>query len=444
MKQSNLITKIVILILFVGVVFYLAVYAGQSLSDSFSSVMAFQDTLNDSVKVSGIVVREEFLLPEGADIMDILPDEGERVAKGDAVAVLYENASALERKKELQLLKQERAQLEYVLNSGSSLSDAAKLEQQIIESIISLRSDTAGGDLSCVDSTGLSLRTQILQREFTYSASGDNAEALTGMIADLNEKISSLEAQSTADTLSITSPSSGLFSSVTDGLETSLTPDSLNSLTADQLISYMDKEPTPQAAVGKLVTGDRWYFATVIDAETAQRVREGDYVTVSFSRDFTGELLMRIDRLDSEGGDQRVLVLSSDRNLKELTMLRTQNVELIFHSYTGIRVPKQALHMETLVSTDSDSGEQVRSQILGIYTVVNGRAEFNLVDIVREGSDFYLVSPSEKAYRYDIEQRNGEYYLTTHQEGEGLHILRAGDEVIMSASNLYEGKVVVE
>lgn len=445
MKQGTVITKIVILLLTVGVAVYLAVYAVQSLTDPFSSVMAYQDSLDDSVELSGVVVRQEQVLAEGADIMDILPDEGERVASGSTVAVLYKSSSALERKQQLQTLEQKRSQLVYALNSGGSLSDTAKLEQQIIESILALRAGTVTGDFSSLDNDALSLRTQVLQREFTYSASGDSSAALTETIAQLDAQIAQLENQSEAETTRVLSPCSGLFSAAVDGLEDILTPTALETISASQLSGYIGKTlSSASTPVGKLITGDRWYFATVIDSDTAKRIQPGNTLTVSFSRDFTAEINMLVERVGEDSGSGCVLVLSSNRHLNQVTMLRTQTVELIFKRYTGIRVPKQALHMENFVQTDPDTGTETVTQRLGVYTVVGGRAEFNLVDIVCEGSDYYLVTPSQEARTYSIGQQGDNYRLVTAAEAADLHLLRAGDEIIVTASGLFNGKVVLE
>ena len=445
MKQGTLITKIVMIILLVGVAIYLAIYAVRSLSDPFTTAMAYQDSLDDSVEVTGVLVREEIALSSGTAIMDILPEEGERVRAGETVAILYQSSDALDRKKQLQALEQEREQLQYALNSGSSLGDAAKLEQQIIASIQALRASTAGGDLSALESNALALRTQVLRREFAYSASGDSAAALAETIADLDLQISQLSAQSSYDTTSIYAPCSGLFSGLADGYESTLTPDTLDTLTAGQLSAISSGTSSAEGAcVGKLITGDRWYFAAVVDPSTASRLLPGDTITVAFSRDFTGEVDMRVERVGDEEAEGCVLVLSSSRNLKDVTLLRFQTVELIFKRYSGIRVPKQALHMETIASTDSETGEKIQTQIIGVYTVVGANTEFKPVDIVREGSDYYLVTPSEEARSYIIKERNGEYYLATPSASQSLPILRPGDEIIVNATNLYDGKVVLE
>lgn len=435
MKQGTLITKIIMFILFAGVVIYLAIYAVQGFSSPFSTAMAYQDVLNDSVKVTGMVVREEQSLSGSATIMDVLPGEGERVAAGETVAVLYQNSDALDRQKQLQALKQEREQLQYALNSGNSLSDAAKLEQQIIASILELRANTNGGDLSAVESSTLSLRTLILQREFAYSASGDSAAALRENIAALDEQIAALETQVSGGTTSVYAPCSGLFSRVSDGLEAILTPESLNTMTCAQFESISSQaDSSGSANVGKLIDGNTWYFVTMVDAAIAGRLQAGDSITVAFSRDYTGEMAMLVERVGPEEEDGCILVLSYNRKLRDITLLRAQTVELIFQRYTGIRVPKQALRLETVTFTDPDTGEERQTQALGVYTVVGAQAEFKPVDIVREGSDYYLVSPAKES----------NYFLILSSAEAGKRILRAGDEVIVTASELFDGKVVLE
>lgn len=445
MKQGTLITKIIMFILFAGVALYLGVYILHSLSDPFSSAMAYQDTLDDTVEATGILVRDEQALSQGSSIMDILPDEGARVAANQEIAVLYQNNTALERKRELDQLITQRKQLELALNSGSSLSDAAKLEHEILSSILSLRAGAEGGDLSDVEADALSLRTQIMQREFVYSASGDTALVLAETILQLDEQISRLQTQSSADTTSIYAPCSGLFSGVSDGLEEVLTPEFLKSADVNQLKSYIGKQGSNREdSVGKLITGTRWYFATVVDSSVASRLQPGDSLTVAFSKDFTGEVSMKVERVDKVSEEGCVLVLSSDRHLKDVTMLRTQTVKLIFTRYTGIRVPKQALRMETFSQTNSETGVVTTTQRLGVYTVAGAQAEFNLVDIVREGSNYYLVAPSEDARTKAIAKNENGYYLYTALDPADLHIIRAGDEIIINASGLFNGKVVLE
>lgn len=198
----------------------------------------------------------------------------------------------------------------------------------------------------------------------------------------------------------------------------------LDTMTAGQLSAISGGTAFAQeTSVGKLITGDRWYFAAVVDPSTASRLQPGDTITVAFSRDFTGEVNMRVERVGSKEAEGCVLVLSSSRYLKDVTLLRFQTVELIFKQYTGIRVPKQALHMETQTTINAETKEEIQKQVLVVYAVVGHQAEKKPVEIVREGSDYYLVTPTDN---------------TTKKR------LRAGDEIIVTATDLYDGKVVLE
>lgn len=433
MKQSTLITKIVMFLLLAAVVLYLAVSAVQSFLDPFSTTVAYMDILDDAAEITGVVVREEQILYGSTGIVDILPDEGERVAAGETVAVAYQSQEALDRKKQLQTLELELKQLEYALKNGGNLSDAAKLEQQIISSLLTIRANTAAGDLSSLESDALTLRTLVLQRDFAYSASGDSALVLEQSIAEREQQINALNAQLASVSSSFYAPHSGLFSGRADGLENVLTPASLETVTPDVLNS-LPAAGEVDGAIGKLITGDAWYFAAVVEPETANRLRVGETITVAFSRDYTGEAVMTVDRIGPETDGGCVLILSAERGLKEITLLREQTVALVFTRYTGIRIPKQALHMETVTFTDPETQTETETQVLGVYAVAGAQAQFKPVEIVREGSDYYLVTPATDSV-----------YFRTVPSGEvRLRTLRSGDEVVVTASDLYDGKVVLE
>ena len=93
---------------------------------------------------------------------------------------------------------------------------------------------------------------------------------------------------------------------------------------------------------------------------------------------------------------------------------------MIFDSDTGIRVPKIALRMVTNVKTDPETGETTEEQKVGIYVLTAGKAEFKAVEILAEGEDFYLVQSVD----------------------QGKKRLRTGDEVIVQATDLYDGKLL--
>ena len=88
----------------------------------------------------------------------------------------------------------------------------------------------------------------------------------------------------------------------------------------------------------------------------------------------------------------------------------------------GIRVPKDALRVRTQTSEQED-GTTVETQTTGVYCIVGMEARFKPVEVLHSGDGFVLVRS------------------TAPEDRETLR-LRPGDEVIISAKDLYDGKVV--
>ena len=104
---------------------------------------------------------------------------------------------------------------------------------------------------------------------------------------------------------------------------------------------------------------------------------------------------------------------------EKTTLLRRQTVELIFESWSGLRIPKEALHLvEFTQEPGEDSSEPpVTTTKTGVYAFVNGRAEFRETAIVHEGDHYYVIRPV----------------------GSGRKVLRDGDAIIIHGTGLQDG-----
>ncbi len=417
MKQGTIFTRIAMLIILLALVGYLAITAWRGLTDPFSTTLAYSYTEDDGAEVEGILVREEQVLPGQTGIVDLRVDEGERVGVGQAVAYLYQSEEAVARQQTIRALTLEAEQLRAAMTLTDT-GDAARLDETIIRQTVELRSAAAQKDFTALEDQVLDLKSTVLQRAYTYGQEGTGA--LQTRLTELRGEIDALRSQAERDTRAVTAPASGTFSALVDGYEGVVTPDSLADLTPDSLAQLLDQKMTEDsAALGKLITDPTWYFAALVPAETAQRLLPGHQVTLRFSRDFSGDLSATVESV-GEGEGQVVVILSSQDGLARTTLLRRQTVELIFDSRTGLRVPKQAVHLTEETVTDPDTGEEETRTVYGVYAVVGARAEFKPVEILEDSGEFYLVTPvaSDKT------------------------ALRAGDEIVVSARDLYDGKVV--
>ena len=411
MKQGNSLVTLVIVLLAVMLAAYLGVYAWDSFTDPFTTTLTYSYTANDSLEADGWVVREEQLLPAQSGILDITRAEGEEVGRGQTVALVHQNSQALDVQAQME---------ELAMNQTDDVVSAARLDESILQSLASLRFASASGSYRQLDDDVMELKSQVLKRSYTYGEGLDSSQ-LSALRQSLIEEYRALRTQSSSVTSRITAPAAGVFSSLADGYESLLTPQSILTMTPADLDALAGQQVTaPSGTAGKLITSDRWYFAAAVSEEEALRLSKESSVTARFSGSFSQDVPMTLEQVGEAVDGRAVVVLSSNRYLSQITLLRGQTVELIFGSSSGLRIPKAALRMVTQESTDPETGETVQTNLVGVYTLVGGRAEFKPVEILTEESDFYVVSPAT----------------------EGRAVLRAGDEVIVRATGLYDGKLL--
>ena len=408
MKQGNSLVTLVIVLLAVMLAAYLGVYAWDSFTDPFTTTLTYSYTANDSLEADGWVVREEQLLPAQSGILDITRAEGEEVGRGQTVALVHQNSQALDVQAQMEELAMEIELLDYAMNQTDDVVSAARLDESI------------SGSYRQLDDDVMELKSQVLKRSYTYGEGLDSSQ-LSALRQSLIEEYRALRTQSSSVTSRITAPAAGVFSSLADGYESLLTPQSILTMTPADLDALAGQQVTaPSGTAGKLITSDRWYFAAAVSEEEALRLSKESSVTARFSGSFSQDVPMTLEQVGEAVDGRAVVVLSSNRYLSQITLLRGQTVELIFGSSSGLRIPKAALRMVTQESTDPETGETVQTNLVGVYTLVGGRAEFKPVEILTEESDFYVVSPAT----------------------EGRAVLRAGDEVIVRATGLYDGKLL--
>ena len=296
MKQGTLVNKIVMLVLLGAVVIYLAVSAWNSLSDPFSTALSYAYTTDESMEVTGFLVREEQVIAGQGGIVDLLPSEGEKVALGETVALVYQSTDALERRQELRALELEKEQLQYALQRSDGGGDTTQLSQQILDAIVELRACVAQGDLTDLESQTMDLKSLVYKRSYTFSGE-DTAAAIQSSIQSVETQIQALNTQSAQDTSQVRAQVSGIFSGLVDGYESLLTPDTLAQLTPSALDSLADRDVTVEEGswLGKLITSPTWYFVCPMSEEDAQRLSVGGTITVRFSRDWSGEVDMQVE-----------------------------------------------------------------------------------------------------------------------------------------------------
>ena len=420
MKQGKPLIAFVVVAMFAVLAIYLGVYAFRAFQEPYRTTLVYSYTAVDSVEADGLLVREESVFPDQTGIVEITRSEGEKVGVGQTVALVYRDTQAQADQAQIQALNQEIQLLQYAVSQSGSVESAARLDEEILQSMVSLRSSSALGDYNDLEDQIREVKSDILKRGYTYG-DGLTAADLTAHLQELSSQLTALNQRSASATTRVTTSQSGIFSSLVDGYESALTPSSVMELTPSSLTALLGGADGSASATGKLITSNRWYFAAVLPLASAQRLSVGSTALLRFTGDFTQDVDMSVSYISEAEGDQAVVVFSTDKYLSRTTLLRRQTAELIFESWSGLRIPKSALRLVEEETTDEETGEVSQTNRLGVYALVNGRTEFKEVDVVMEGSDYYVVSPV----------------------GTGRKILRSGDEIITQATGLQDGQLLI-
>ena len=419
MRESVFTTRIMIAILCLGVVAYVAASFLRDWEEPLVTTYAYSYTQDVGMEATGLLIRRETVLPDAVgSYVDHILSEGEKAAAGQAVALLYSDPSALATRQSIRALEAEIEQLEYALTSGTQAVNVSRLDAQVLSSITALRGLTARGDLTTLEEYALNLRTLIFKRDYAY---GDTAAAgqLAALIADRQAQLAELNRSLNQVSRTVYAPAAGVFSSGVDGWENDLSPDLLDKLTVERLSDLLDRKPgSPEGTVGKLITDSTWYFAALLPGINTG-LQSGRTYTLNFTGDYYGQIPMKLERVALEDG-QTLAIFSCRTHLADTTLLRVQTVDVVIRELKGIRVPRKALRIETETVTD-ENGSTREVNHYKVYTVIRSQSWGQEVEVLYTDDDFYLVRSVN---------------------GTASNRLRAGDEVILSASGIYDGKVV--
>ena len=402
MKRSSPLMKILPIAVLAAVLLYFAVQLYNYLSDPVSTTLVTEGQAEDTISLNGWLLRDEEVLPAQSGTLSRERQEGQRVGVGQVLATIYADDGALQTVSQIETLELQLQQLQFALTSYLDPDAALKLDTSITGDILALRQTLTGGDYTAADSDIAQLKAAVLKRDHPYTSQ----EEIETEIKAVEGQISSLKA-SLSGAATITAKAAGTYSAVCDGYETVLTTAFLEDVTPGKLARL---QPAGTGSnMGKLIYGDTWYYVVSLPEAQAAQLKALGTVTLRFAKGFDQNLRMQVVSVSAAENGQAAVTLSCRKYLAQTTLLRHQAADIILRTYTGLRVPSNALR----VSSDG---------VTGVYCVDGVTAAFRPVTVLYQGQGYALVQPAD---------------------GVGdTQTLRAGDEVIATAGELHEGKVI--
>ncbi len=388
--------KGVIVLLVILLSLYIAIPVFRQVDNQYETEPVTYITVTESGTTTGIIVRSETLLTSDRPYVSLLAENGEEVAANSAVAVSVQEQSKLDVAQRVREAETEISYLRALLSRLSTASDNAEQETALRTAVYHLAEAASREDAADLDSAGATLST--LLRGGDAENSQEELDRLLTEVTDLKNELGANDY--------LTAPKAGIFSAEADGYE-GLTPAALDGISPEGVEALRGQGDTvAKNVIGKIVTDHDWYYAAVMDEKDADRLRVGDETSLDFGYRSSRTVRASVRAISATDRQGRVaVVFRCSSALAETLSLRQAQAEVVFHTYSGLRVPRRAVRVEDDKTV--------------VYTASAGQMEKKVVDILYTGEDFYLVAAGS--------------------EGSSL---RAGNELIVSGKNLKDGNVI--
>ncbi len=402
MKQGKFYTKLILWVFLGAVVCYFSYNVFSALYAPLTTTTAIEYEAGTGSYTTGFVVRDEEIIRSHYDITNLVVTEGQRIARGQSVATGYLNADAQARQVQISELEAQLEQLQYASAYSAGAADQAALDTEIQSQLVEMSQYVARRDVNSATDSSAALKGLVLRR---MSSEEDNA-AMAQRISALQSELSTLRSASTGDTMAVASPGSGYFSGSVDGYERILTLEALESMTVADF-NRLEPQAVDDEDMGKVIAGNTWYYVTVVPTDQLSGIKAGNQVPVTFATQFYDSLTMTVERVGKDENGSSLLVLSCSYYMQDITLLRQQSADVVFSSYAGLRVPKDAIRVNEASQP-------------GVYVVESNAAVWKSVNILHDNGESYVVELDKSS--------------TSN--------LWPGDEIIVGAKDLYDGKVV--
>lgn len=407
MKNSGLgFIKIIIGVLSVFAVIVIGYQLYKYTFVSIKTESAVMGEMEEVVKATGIFFRNEKPInSSGYDYLDVVRNEGERVAAGGTIARVYADEHSAKVRKEIRQIEDKIATYEEVLeHSGSYQSAANSIEQEIYDDVGQIVVSAKRGNAADAFGRAEDMVINIMKKKI---ASGDLVSYDT-ILDDLRKELSTLKASARDSVKTIRTDESGYFSLSTDGLEEQLNNDYLKDLTVDNFdeakkLSQKNEESGDH--LGKIVYNNMWSVAIKTETHAVDRLEVNDTVYIKIPS-FGAERIKCTVADIRKSGEEAVVVLSSSVINENILTLRQEEIQLIVKNYSGILIRQSALR-----KVDGEDGVFVKVGLLLRYRKVK--------ILYNDGTNAVI--------EYNAAENGG---------------LRIYDQVVYKGSNLYDGKAV--
>lgn len=365
-----------------------------------------QGTMHEEETVVGYIIRNEQVIKneEYQNGIIHIAGEGEKVYKSEAIFQYYsdETKKLSNQITDLDLQIQEKLKTENI----TSNADIKLIENQIEEKIETLRNLNNTGEIAENNKD----INNLLEKKISTLAENTGA---TNELKQLIQQRNGINEQIRNSTKYLSAPISGIVSYKVDGLENELTTADFtkyNSSFLKDLELKTGQIVATSSEAGKVIDNFKYYIAVSMNSEEAMNAKVGKIVKIRLSTN--DEIKAKIVHINEEG-NKRVLIFEIDRLTEKLINYRKISFDVIWSSYSGLKVPNKAI-----VKEENGLSYVVRTRN-GYYTKL-------LVKILSENENNSIVTT------YNTEELTSLGF--TEEEISDYRKIKLYDEILLNPS----------
>ncbi len=366
---------------------------------------ALKESVYTTIETKGFVVRDEsFVLNNAKGTTVSFAKNGERVAAGDTVSIIFnssEDASSY-----LKI-----SQLEKSIAHYEDLSGQANIQSVNINSLNSKINNELVEFLEYRDSFNQKdavasaeiLRDTLTGKQIAIGTALDFSEKL----ANLKNELSALQQQKYSYT-EIKSDSAGYYINDSDGFENAIKFSAIDEIKAEDIDKALKAKPQTPAenVVGRIVGSFQWYIVCNVPTEETVSLTVNDTLYVNIPYEGIEKLPVTLYKVGERSGDSTMLILSCNVMNDTLADLRIEDIQIITEEYSGYKI--------------SNSAIRTVDGVKGVYVVRGNLLGFRKIHIVHSEETFTIVD---------------------NPDGESDYI-RQYDQVVTKGVELYDNKLI--
>lgn len=384
-KSKNQTAVYVVLSIILIMIIYGFVQLILFLKQPTNSTLVRNGTLVESEEVVGYVIREEYIVDTSSytGIANIVVNDENRVSKGGTIIsyVSSDQEKLLSKISELDTKIQEAMD-----NKPNSYSpDVKSLETSIQENLYQVL--THKHDVYEVYEYKTAINKDIEKKAKIVgelSPAGSQIKELINKRLEYERELNKSNQELIADM-------AGLVSYRIDNYENILTPDSFSSLSIEELekikINVGQVIPIDTSKV-KIVNNFECYVAVPMDSEKSKELGLNSTVKLRFANTGDDYIKSTVKYISDEEDGRRLVIFKITTNTEELTKYRKINLEVIWWSDTGLKIPNEAIRYETILDPDT------KEKIVTLPTVTTIESTYQddvWVKVVRNTDKFSII-----------------------------------------------------